>query len=207
MKIAIVKYNAGNIYSVYCACRRLGFEPVITDDPIVLRSADRVIFPGVGEARAAMKYLCATTFPSADGGTESLADVIRSLKNPVLGICIGMQLMCNHSEEGDVDCLGIFDVPVQRFRPSDPTLKVPQMGWNTIKVEDPVLFSGVADGSYVYYVHSYRVPLCPCTIAVTEYGEAYSAALHKDNFWATQFHPEKSGSVGEQILRNFIQIN
>lgn len=195
MLVALVKYNAGNIYSVYCACKRLGVEAVITDDPAVLRSADRVIFPGVGEARAAMEHLNAT----------GLADVIRSLKQPVLGICIGMQLMCSHSEEGDVDCLGIFDAPVVRFRPTDASLKVPQMGWNTVAPRPDVpLFQDVQDTDFVYYVHSYHVPICPYTIAVTDYGGPYSAALHKDNFWATQFHPEKSGSVGEQILRNFI---
>ena len=200
MKVAIIKYNAGNIYSVYCACRRLGCEAVITDDPKVIREADRVIFPGVGEASAAMQYLNRT----------GLADLIRSLRQPVLGICIGMQLLCSHSEEGDVDCLGIFDVPVIRFRPTTPELKVPQMGWNTIErfqheaVTTNSLFTNLHEGDYVYYVHSYHVPLCPYTIAQTDYDGPYSAALHKDNFWATQFHPEKSGPVGEQILRNFL---
>lgn len=196
MKVAIIKYNAGNIYSVYCACRRIGVEAEITDDPAVIRAADRVIFPGVGEAKAAMRHLDAT----------GLSDVIRSLKQPVLGICIGMQLLCRHSEEGDVDCLGIFDVPVVRFRPSDASLKVPQMGWNSVKplpAAEP-LFHHIVEGDYVYYVHSYHVPLCPYTIAETDYDGAYSAAIHKDNFWATQFHPEKSGSVGEQLLRNFL---
>ena len=194
--IAIVKYNAGNIYSVYCACKRLGFEPVITDDPALLRSADKVIFPGVGEARAAMQYLRA----------HGLDEVISSLKQPVLGICIGMQLLCRHSEEGDVDCLGLFDVPVERFRPTDASCKVPQMGWNTISKFNSPLFDGVGDGAYVYYVHSYRVPVCADTVAQTDYCGSYSAALHKDNFYATQFHPEKSGSVGEQILRNFLKM-
>lgn len=202
MKVAIIKYNAGNIYSVYCACQRLGCEAVITDDPTVIREADRVIFPGVGEARAAMQHLNAT----------GLADVIRGLKQPVLGICIGMQLLCKHSEEGDVDCLGIFNVPVLRFRPSSQEFKVPQMGWNTIekfettsvKETQKSLFINLHEGDYVYYVHSYHVPLCAYTIAQTDYDGYYSAALHKDNFWATQFHPEKSGSVGEQILRNFL---
>lgn len=202
MKVAIIKYNAGNIYSVYCACQRLGCEAEITDDPETIRRADRVIFPGVGEARAAMQHLNAT----------GLSDVIRSLRQPVLGICIGMQLLCRHSEEGNVDCLGIFDVPVVRFRPSEPSFKVPQMGWNTIEhiaQEDAngcpnILFANLHNGDYVYYVHSYHVPCCPYTIAETDYDGFYSAALHKDNFWATQFHPEKSGSVGEQILRNFL---
>ena len=194
MNIAIIKYNAGNIYSVYCACRRLGYEAVITDNPAVIRQADRVIFPGVGEARAAMDYLRAT----------GLAELICSLKQPVLGICIGMQLLCSHSEEGDVDCLGIFDVPVVRFRPADPSLKVPQMGWNNINGLHDTLFNNVREEAYVYYVHSYHVPLCPYTIAQTDYDGPYSAALRRGNFWATQFHPEKSGSVGEQVLRNFI---
>lgn len=204
MKVAIIKYNAGNIYSVLCACRRLGCEAEITDDPEVIRNADRVIFPGVGEARAAMEHLNST----------GLADVIHSLSQPVLGICIGMQLLCKHSEEGDVDCLGIFDVPVVKFRPEDPAVKVPQMGWNCISNFRPIesdaddsqpqLFNNVAENDYVYYVHSYHVPICDYTIAQTDYCGPYSAALHKDNFWATQFHPEKSGSVGEQILRNFL---
>lgn len=200
MKVAIIKYNAGNIYSVFCACQRLGAEAVITDDPEEIRTADRVVFPGVGEARAAMDYL-------REHGLDLL---IRSLKQPVLGICIGMQLMCSESEEGAVDgcntqCLGIFDVPVQRFHPDDANLKVPQMGWNQVApTVDTPLFKGITAEDYVYYVHSYRVPLTAYTIATTEYGEVYSAALHKDNFWATQFHPEKSGSIGELILKNFI---
>ena len=202
MKVAIIKYNAGNIYSVYCACRRLGHDAVITDDPVVIRQADRVIFPGVGEARAAMQHLNQT----------GLADVICGLRQPVLGICIGMQLLCSHSEEGDVDCLGIFDVPVVRFRPSSKEFKVPQMGWNTIEKFEKTaengnsnrLFINLHEGDYVYYVHSFHVPICSYTIAQTDYDGFYSAALHKDNFWATQFHPEKSGPVGEQILRNFL---
>ena len=202
MKVAIIKYNAGNVYSVYCACRRLGHDAVITDDPVVIRQADRVIFPGVGEARAAMQHLNQT----------GLADVIRGLRQPVLGICIGMQLLCRHSEEGDVDCLGIFDVPVVRFRPSSKEFKVPQMGWNTIEKFEMTaengnsnrLFINLHEGDYVYYVHSFHVPICSYTIAQTDYDGFYSAALHKDNFWATQFHPEKSGPVGEQILRNFL---
>lgn len=200
MKVAIIKYNAGNIYSVYCACKRLGVEADITDDPEQIRQADCVIFPGVGEARAAMDYLNET----------GLSDLIRSLKQPVLGICIGMQLLCKHSEEGDVDCLGIFDVPVIRFNPSDPQYKVPQMGWNTVNPNPEAqgegqLFNNVCSEDYVYYVHSYHVPLCPYTLATTDYDGLYSAALHRDNFWATQFHPEKSGSIGEQILKNFLE--
>lgn len=196
IKVAIVKYNAGNIYSVYCAVKRLGAEAVITDDPEVLRSADRVIFPGVGEARAAMEYLRAT----------GLDKVLLSLQQPVLGICIGMQLLCQHSEEGDVDCLGVFDVPVIRFNPSDSSFKVPQMGWNTVSGNSDPLFGGIPLESYFYYVHSYHVPVCKYTIATTDYSGLYSAALRKDNFWAVQFHPEKSGPKGEQLLRNFIEI-
>lgn len=197
MKVAIIKYNAGNIYSVYCAVTRLGAEAVITDDVEEIKAADKVIFPGVGEARAAMEYL----------NEKGLSDVIRGLKQPVLGICIGMQLMCKHSEEGDVDCLGIFDVPVVRFNPSDKAMKVPQVGWNQITdFEGCPLYKDVKEGDYVYYVHSYHVPVCDWTIAQTEYVHPYSASLHKDNFWATQFHPEKSGSVGEQIIANFLKM-
>ena len=197
MKVAIIKYNAGNIYSVYCAVTRLGAEAVITDDVEEIKAADKVIFPGVGEARAAMEYL----------NEKGLSDVIRGLKQPVLGICIGMQLMCRHSEEGDVDCLGIFDVPVVRFNPSDKAMKVPQVGWNQITdFEGCPLYQDVKEGDYVYYVHSYHVPLCDWTIAQTEYVHPYSASLHKDNFWATQFHPEKSGSVGELIIANFLKM-
>lgn len=197
MKVAIIKYNAGNIYSVYCAVTRLGAEAVITDDVEEIKSADKVIFPGVGEARAAMEYL----------NEKGLSDVIRGLKQPVLGICIGMQLLCKHSEEGDIDCLGIFDVPVVRFQPSDKNLKVPQVGWNQITDHSGnPLYEGVKEGDYVYYVHSYHVPVCPWTIAQTDYVNTYSASLHKDNFWATQFHPEKSGSVGEMIIANFLKM-
>lgn len=194
--VAIVKYNAGNIFSVYCALKRLGHEAVITDDPELLRKADKVVFPGVGEARAAMEHL------NANG----LSDVIKNLKQPVLGICIGMQLLCRHSEESDVDCLGIFDTDIVRFNPENPELKVPQMGWNQISSLKTDLFKDVNEGSYVYYVHSYHAPLCEYTIAQTDYDGLYSAALHKDNFYATQFHPEKSGSVGEQILKNFLEL-
>lgn len=196
IKVAIVKYNAGNIYSVYCAVKRLGAEAVITDDSEVLRNADRVIFPGVGEARAAMEYLRET----------GLDQVLLSLKQPVLGICIGMQLLCQHSEEGDVDCLGVFDVPVVRFNPEDVSLKVPQMGWNTVASKDEGLFAGIDPESYFYYVHSYHVPVCQYTIATTDYSKQYSAAIHKDNFWAVQFHPEKSGPKGEQLLKNFLEM-
>jgi glutamine amidotransferase len=195
MKVAIVKYNAGNIHSVYCALARLGAEVVITDDPKTLRAADKVVFPGVGQAASSMAYL----------QEHGLDTVIRSLTQPVLGICIGMQLLCSHSEEGNVDCLGIFDQPVLRFDTAKKSdCKVPQMGWNQIADFRTPLFDGVAPESHVYYVHSYYVPLCADTIATTDYIQPYSAALHHGNFYATQFHPEKSGSVGELILKNFL---
>ena len=201
MKVAVVKYNAGNIYSVLNALRRLGVEPLLTDDARELRSADRVLFPGQGEARGAMDYLRA----------RGLDAVIRSLSQPVLGVCIGQQLLCRHSEEGDVDCLGIFDADVKRFRPQRHEDKVPCMGWNALRELRSPLFEGLPSSggggqSYVYFVHSYYVPLCEETIAVADYILPYSAALRKDNFFATQFHPEKSGSVGERILRNFLDM-
>ncbi|MBR4898901.1 MAG: imidazole glycerol phosphate synthase subunit HisH [Prevotella sp.] len=205
MQVAIVKYNAGNIYSVVNALRRLGVEPLLTDDPDALRQADRVVFPGQGEARGAMEYLRA----------RGLDEVIRSLTQPVLGICIGQQLLCRHSEEGDVDCLGIFDAEVKRFSPNRHEDKVPCMGWNKLRfaqnekgeMRNEKLFAGLEESPYVYFVHSYYVPVCEDTIAVADFILPYSAALHKDNFYACQFHPEKSGNVGEQILRNFLAID
>ncbi len=194
MKVAIVKYNAGNICSVINAVKRLGIEPLLTDDPEELRTADKVIFPGQGEASNTMQYL-------RERGLDKL---ILSLKQPVLGICIGMQLLCRHSEEQDTDCLGVFDVDVKRFRPTKHEDKVPQMGWNEIYDTKSALYEGFEKNEFVYFVHSYYVPLCEHTIATTDYVQPYSSSLHKDNFYATQFHPEKSGSVGERILRNFI---
>ena len=196
MKVAIIKYNAGNIYSVVHALKRLGVEPVLTDDPAELLSGDRVLFPGQGEASGAMHYLRA----------RCLDRIIRSLRQPVLGICIGQQLMCRHSEEGDTDCLGIFDADVRRFVPVCKEDKIPAMGWNEITHLQTPLFAGLSEGDFVYFVHSYYVPLCGQTIATADFIHPYSAAMHKDNFFATQFHPEKSGRVGEVILRNFLQM-
>ncbi len=214
MDVAIVKYNAGNVYSVVNALKRLGVEPRLTDDAEELTRADRVVFPGQGEARGAMEYLRA----------RRLDEVIRSLKQPVLGICIGQQLLCRHSEEGDTDCIGIFDVDVKRFQPRRHEDKVPCMGWQnltlTLSQEEGTpnsLFRGLYDaqalpssegveGGYVYFVHSYYVPLCADTVAEADYILPYSAALHKDNFYTCQFHPEKSGAVGERMIRNFLEL-
>ena len=199
MKVAVVKYNAGNIFSVVHALERMGVEPILTDSAEELRSADKVIFPGQGEASSAMHYL----------REHGLDRIIPSLTQPVLGICIGQQRMCRHSEEGDVDCLGIFDVDVKRFQPRRHEDKIPHMGWNSLQVksEEFTLRSSLLEGTpFVYFVHSYYVPVCESTIAVTEYIHPFSAAMQKDNFYATQFHPEKSGAVGQQILRNFLEM-
>ena len=196
MNIAIVKYNAGNIYSVDYALRRLGVEAVITADKEALLKADKVIFPGVGEAETTMNYL----------REQKLDLLIKDLKQPVLGICLGMHLMCSHSEEGDADCLGIFDIDVKKFQPKCHEEKVPHMGWNTLTNTHSALFKGFEKEEFVYFVHSFYVPLNEHTAAQTEYILPYSSALHKDNFYATQFHPEKSGKVGERILRNFIEL-
>jgi len=194
MTVAIVHYNAGNIYSVVYALKRLGIDPIVTDDKAILQQADKIIFPGQGEASQTMQYL-------REHGLDRL---IVNFKQPVLGICIGMQLLCKHSEEGDVDCLGVFDAPVLRFQPQRHEDKVPHMGWNTLSALKSPLFAGMNDNEFVYFVHSYYVPIHPNTIAQTHYIQDFSAALHKDNFYATQFHPEKSGDIGEKILRNFI---
>lgn len=196
MKVAIVKYNAGNIRSVDCALRRLGVEAHVTADKEWLQSADKVIFPGVGEAETTMKHLRAT----------GLDGLIQDLRQPVLGICLGMQLMCRHSEEGNVDCLRIFDADVKRFVPQRHEEKVPHMGWNTVGKLNSPLFQGVRDGEFVHFVHSFYVPDGEFTAATTDYILPFSAALHKDNFYATQFHPEKSGDTGEKILRNFLEL-
>ena len=194
MKVAVVKYNAGNIQSVMNALRRVGVDPVLTDNPVELRKADRVIFSGQGEASHAMEYL----------QTHGLDQVIKSLTQPVLGICIGQQLMCEHSEEGNVDCLGIFPAQVLRFHPQKHEQKVPHMGWNQLEnVQDPLL-EGINEGAFVYFVHSFYVPTTDYTIATTNHILSFSSAMRKGNFMATQFHPEKSGSVGERILTNFL---
>lgn len=191
--IAIIKYNAGNATSVYNAVTRLGFEAVITDDFETIQQADKVIFPGVGEASSAMAYLKEIGFDQ----------VIKNLKQPTLGICLGQQLMCAYSEEGNVDCLGIFPIQVKLF---PPTEIVPHMGWNTISNLKSDLFTKVEEDSDIYYVHSFYCELSEFTIAKTNYILNYSAALHKDNFYATQFHPEKSARIGEQILKNFLEL-
>ena len=196
MVVAIVKYNAGNIFSVVNALRRLGVEPEVTADKEKLFAADKVIFPGVGEAATTMSHL-------REHGLDKL---ITSLKQPVLGICLGMQLMCRHSEEGDADCLGIFDTDVKRFLPQRHQDKVPHIGWNTITDLKGPLFNGFTRDEFVYFVHSYYVPLCEFTAATTDYVLSYSSSLHKDNFYATQFHPEKSGKTGERILTNFLNL-
>lgn len=195
MKVALIKYNAGNIQSVLYALERIGIMATVTDDPGEIRSADKVLFPGVGEARSALESL----------QDRNLDKLIKELKQPVLGICVGMQLLCASSEERDTTGLGVFDVKVRRF-PSASSLKVPQIGWNNIHGLRSKLFSGLEENSYVYYVHSYYAELSEWTIAVSDYGAAYSAALNKDNFYGVQFHTEKSAAVGEQILRNFIEL-
>ena len=196
MKIAIIKYNAGNIYSVDYALKRLGITPVITDDAEIIRSADKVLFPGQGEAGTTMSYL----------RSKGLDALICELKQPVLGICIGMQLMCRYSEEGETDCLGIFDTEVKRFIPQRHEDKVPHMGWNSLNDIKGELFKNLPENPYVYFVHSYYVPVTDSTAAVSNYIHPFCAAMQKNNFYATQFHPEKSGKIGETILRNFIEL-
>jgi glutamine amidotransferase len=195
MNVAIVKYNAGNIRSVTNALDRLGVESVVSDDPETLKTADRVIFPGVGEASSAMGYL----------RTRKLDRVIKSLRQPVLGICLGMQLLCSYSEENDTDCLGILPYRVRRFPNGD--LKVPQIGWNNISGLKSPLFEDITEDPYVYFVHTYYVEKGDETIATAEYGLEFSAAVQHENFYALQFHAEKSGAVGARILENFLKIN
>ena len=193
--IAIIDYKMGNLRSVENALKRLGAEFVVTADADVIRSADRVLLPGVGNAAEAMENL-----RKAD-----LVQVIRSLRRPVLGICVGMQVMCRHSEEGDCDCLNIFDARVKRFK-AEGDLKVPHMGWNQIGNLESKLFKSISGGEYLYFVHSYYPELCPDTIATTKHGVMFSAALKYENFYGTQFHPEKSGDVGERIIENFLKL-
>jgi imidazole glycerol-phosphate synthase subunit HisH len=199
MNLVLIKYNAGNTQSVIYALNRLGIDPVLTDDPETIRAADKVIFPGVGEASTAMHYLQA----------RGLDKVIGGLTQPTLGICIGLQVMCRHSEENDTHGMGIFAVDIKRFVPTghqQGVLKVPQIGWNALRVLKTPLFDGLPDGdSYVYFVHSFAADLSPYTIAATDYTQPFSAALHRDNFYAVQFHPEKSGKVGAKILENFVE--
>lgn len=197
MKTVIIKYNAGNIRSVLYALDRIGVEGVVTDNPDEIRAADRVIFPGVGEASTAMNYL----------KERKLDLLIKDLKQPTLGICLGMQLMCKHSEENDTPCLGIFDVEVKKFQsPVDNLLKIPQIGWNNITGLYSGIFEHVRENSYMYFVHSYYAALSADTVATTNYVINYSSALQKDNFYAVQFHPEKSADAGQQILENFLKI-
>jgi len=193
VKVAIVKYNAGNIMSVSYALNRLGIEPIVTDNPLELQQADKVIFPGVGEASTAMTYI----------RQRGLDTVLKNLKQPFLGICLGMQLMGSHSEEGDTECLGIFDAKVKKFPATD---KVPHMGWNQIFDFKSPLLKGIDEQSYVYFVHSYYVELCKDTAVHCDYIVPFSAGLQKDNFYAFQFHPEKSGETGAKILENFIRL-
>ena len=192
MKIVIINYGAGNIQSIKFAIKRLGYEAVLSSDTEEIKNADKVIFPGVGEASSAMKMLL----------NSGLDSIIPTLKQPVLGICLGMQLMCNSSEEGNTEGLGIFNVDVIKF---DKTVKVPQIGWNQITNLKSRLFEGISEKEYIYLVHSFYAPVCKETIATSTYGLEYSAALKKDNFYGTQFHPEKSSDVGEKILDNFLK--
>ncbi|MBH2003514.1 MAG: imidazole glycerol phosphate synthase subunit HisH [Sphingobacteriia bacterium] len=197
MKLVIIKYNAGNIQSVLYALERIGATAIVTDDIAEIKVADKVIFPGVGEASTAMRYL----------KERKLDQVIAGLQQPVLGICLGMQLMCRYSEENNTDCLGIFNEDVKAFTASaTAAIKIPQIGWNNIYHLKTPLFNGVKENSYCYFVHGFYAALGEHTIAATEYGIEYSSALHRDNFYGTQFHPEKSAGVGEQILKNFIEL-
>ncbi len=199
MKLVIIKYNAGNIQSVLFALERIGMQATVTDDVEEIKAADKVIFPGVGEASTAMNYL----------RERKLDNIISDLKQPVLGVCLGMQLMCSYSEENETNCLGIFDEQVIKFKaPQNATeiYKIPQIGWNNLYDLKTGLFSGLPDKSYCYFVHSYYAALGEHTIATVDYIQPYSAALHKNNFYGVQFHPEKSADVGAQILKNFIEL-
>ena len=193
MKVAIIKYNAGNVCSIYNAINRLGIEPIIPDHSEQILTADKIIFPGVGEASSAMQYL----------KQHNLDSVIKDLKQPLLGICLGMQLLCRFSEENNTPCLGIFNQDIKKFTSSN---KIPQIGWNSIDTLSSELFKGINNNEYVYFVHSYYAEISENTIAATDYGIKYSSALQKGNFYATQFHPEKSGFIGSKIIENFINL-
>ena len=196
MKLVIIKYNAGNVRSVQFALERLGVNALLSDDAETILSADKVIFPGVGEASSAMAYL----------KERNLDRVITEVKQPFLGICLGMQLMCSYSEENNTTCLGIFKVEVKRFTPTERSAKVPQIGWNSIFDLKTQLFDNVDENSFCYFVHSYYASYGEHTIATTDYCGQYSAALHRDNFYGVQFHPEKSADVGDTILKNFLNL-
>lgn len=196
MNITIVQYNAGNIQSVLYALERLGVHATVTDDPVLIQASDKVIFPGVGEASTAMAYL----------KERNLDQLIVSLKQPVLGICLGMQLMCMHSAENNTSCLGIFDEQVLAFKATEIVHKVPQIGWNNISNLKTDLFKGISENSFAYFVHGYYAGLGANTIATTDYIQVYSSGLNKNNFYGVQFHPEKSAEVGEQIIQNFLAL-
>ncbi|MBY0426060.1 MAG: imidazole glycerol phosphate synthase subunit HisH [Cytophagales bacterium] len=197
MSTAIVKYNAGNIQSVTYALNRLGVEPLVTDDPSELQSADKVIFPGVGEASTAMAYL----------RERGLDQVIKNLKQPVLGICLGQQLLCSHSEENDATCLGIFDIQVKKFVDTkNEGFKIPLIGWNSVYNLQSKLYDGIPEESFMYFVHSFYVEKSKYSISYTGYSQEFSSALQKDNFFAVQYHPEKSGEVGSRLLENFLKL-
>lgn len=198
MKIAVIKYNAGNVQSVLYALERLGADAILTDNPEVIHSADKIIFPGQGEASTAMTYLKA----------RNLDQLVRDIKQPFLGVCLGLQLLCEHSEENDTACLGIFPVKVKRFVPANSQeFKVPHVGWNELEnLSDNALLKDLPDPKFLYYVHSYYAELSEATIATTHYIHDFTAILHRDNYWAIQAHPEKSSTVGEQLLRNFLSI-
>ena len=197
--IVILKYNAGNVQSVIYALNRLGVSPLVSDDLDVIRSAGRVIFPGVGEASTAMAYL----------KERKLDILIKELKQPFLGVCLGLQLMCKHSEENDTTCLGIFDILVKRFpnHQNEQSFKVPEMGWNSVSNLKSPLYKGIEEQSYVYFVHSYYAELNDCTISQTNYSVEFSSGIAKDNFYAVQYHPEKSAEVGSKLIANFLEIS